>query len=124
MLTIPHHPARSAKDAAAAPAAVSIEPPCPSCTLRSRQTQPYTTPTPGHPDYWIEKLVHLVLDTVPGMEEKMTERHAERNQILRLVRTFCGVEVGTSRRTISGEEEGEASDHQDVAFIQCTQISN
>ncbi|KAK2761991.1 hypothetical protein CKAH01_05221 [Colletotrichum kahawae] len=29
------------------------------------------------------------------MEEKMTERHAERNQILRLVRTFCGVEVGT-----------------------------
>ncbi|CAI0643076.1 unnamed protein product, partial [Colletotrichum noveboracense] len=53
---------------------------------------PYTTPTPGHPDYWIEKLIHLVLDTVPGMEEKMTERHAERNQILRLVRTFCGVE--------------------------------
>ncbi|KAJ0382225.1 hypothetical protein COL922a_013004 [Colletotrichum nupharicola] len=95
MLTIPHHPARSAKDAAAAPAAVSIELPCPSCTLRSRQTQPYTTPTPGHPDYWIEKLIHLVLDTVPGMEEKMTERHAERNQILRLVRTFCGVEVGT-----------------------------
>ncbi|KAJ4999185.1 hypothetical protein K4K48_004510 [Colletotrichum sp. SAR 10_66] len=95
MLTIPHHPARSAKDAAAVPAAVSIEPPCPSCTLRSRQTQPYTTPTPGHPDYWIEKLIHLVLDTVPGMEEKMTERHAERNQILRLVRTFCGVEVGT-----------------------------
>ncbi|KAF5487002.1 hypothetical protein CGCS363_v012801 [Colletotrichum siamense] len=95
MLTIPHHPARSAKDAAAA--AVSIEPPCPSCTLRSRQTQPYTTPTPGHPDYWIEKLIHLVLDTVPGMEEKMTERHAERNQILRLVRTFCGVEFRTKK---------------------------